>query len=400
MTKRERMACTLAHRQPDRVPYDQSSRSSAIEQQAYDDLKRFLGLKTPTTCFLRAHADIEEPVHRLLGIDTRFIRYMPPESWHRDGQDDLFVDPWRVPWRRRGGSYYYELDGNPLAGLEYDEILRARWAPLVSKEMSIVLRQRAKSAHQTTDDALFSDQIGAGLFERAWYLRGFEQFLVDLMLEKAAVHRFMERLLEHQMQGYADVFEAVGPYVEGVLLTDDLATQDSLIVSRDLYREMIFPYQKRLFDFIASFGKHLIYHSCGAVHPLIPDLMEAGVRILHPIQRSACGMDPLSIKREFGRDLTLWGAGCDTAFLQQAAPAEVVDDVVATLDALGGDGGFVYTPTHCIQPETNPRNILAMAGVLRGFRAPRGHELDWLESVDWLHASDNVVVVSHCEESP
>jgi hypothetical protein len=119
MTKRERMACTLAHRQPDRVPYDQSSRSSAIEQQAYDELKRFfLGLKTPTTCYLRAHArDIEEPVHTVARHhDTRFIRYMPPI---------VGIATSGRPVRRRlagspGGDaadpYYYETGWKPFGG--------------------------------------------------------------------------------------------------------------------------------------------------------------------------------------------------------------------------------------------------------------------------------------------
>ncbi len=377
MTARERVVRALAHHQPDRVPYDQSSRSSAIEVEAYQALKSLLGIETPTACFIRAHAVLEEPVRQLLGVDTEFIHHMPAYSWRTDGRDDLFTDAWQVPWRRRKGASYYELDANPLASLDYDVILKQQWSPLVASDTAAILRAQANDCYHTHDSALFCDQIGAGLFERAWYLRGFEQFLMDLMLEKPAVHAYMEKILAHQIEGYAAVFDAVGDHVSGVLLTDDLATQDSLIFSRELYREMIFPYQKRLLDYIRSRGQLVVFHSCGAVYPLIPDLLEAGVEILHPIQRSAAGMDPVRIKREFGKDLVLWGAGCDTALLQSGKPAEIVEDVRRSVEALAADGGFVFTTTHCIQPGTPPQNILAMAGAVQGRPQPIGHEADW-----------------------
>lgn len=381
MTKRERVARALRHQETDRVPYDQSSRSSAIEREPYDALKRYLGLESPTTCFLRAHAEMDSSLFRLLGIDTRFVRFMGSEHWHQEGQDQLFIDAWDVPWRCRAGASYFELEKHPFATMEYDAILRCPWKPLVDVQTALELKSRAEYLYTSTDAALFCDQIGAGLFERAWYLRGFEQFLVDMMLEKPMVHRYMERLLEHQIQGYATVFDVIGPYISGILLTDDLATQDSLICSRDLYREMVFPYQKRLLDYIRGRGMKVIFHSCGAVYPLIPDLLEAGVEILHPIQKSAMGMDPGRIKREYGKDLVLWGAGCGTELLQQGTPADIVDDVHRTVDALAPGGGFVFTTTHCIQPGTPVENILAMAGALRGFSQDNGHECDWAKVV-------------------
>lgn len=382
MTKRERVARALQHQEVDRVPYDQSSRSSAIEREPYDALKHYLGVESLTTCFLRAHAEMDDSIFNLLGIDTRFIRFMGADCWRQEGGDQLFIDAWDVPWRCRKGASYFELDNNPFATLEYGEILRRPWKPLVNAQIIAELRTQAEYLHTFTDAALFCDQIGAGLFERAWYLRGFEQFLMDMMLEKPMVHRYMERLLEHQIQGYAAILDAIGPYISGILLTDDLATQDSLIFSRELYREMIFPYQKRLLDFIHSRGMKVVFHSCGAVYPLIPDLLEAGVEILHPIQKSAKGMDPLRIKREFGKDLVIWGAGCATELLQNGKPADIVDDVHRTIDTLSPGGGFVFTTTHCIQPGTPPENILAMAGALQGFVQNKGDEASWAKIIE------------------
>ncbi len=366
-TSRELLERALAHQECSRVPYDQSSRSSAIEEEPYIRLKQALGLETETTCYLRSHADIEEPVRNLLGIDTEFVRCFPEHHWVRSGkQGNCFTDAWGVPWLQREDSYYYEIDSYPLKDTEYTDILSQKWTPLISKETAVQLRCNAEFLYEAHDSALFSDQIGAGIFERAWYLRGLEQFLMDMMLEKNQVHRYLEKILQHQMEGYATLFEAVGPYITGILLTDDLATQESLLFSRELYREMIFPYQKRLLEFINAFGKKVIFHSCGAVSPLIPDLLEAGVEILHPIQHSARGMNPVQIKHEYGRDLTLWGAGMDTSVLQTASPEEIESSVTRDLYELQKDGGFVYTTTHCIQPGTPPENILAMTAALRG----------------------------------
>ena len=381
MTSRERIALAFAHKEPSSVPYEQSSRSSAIEVEAYNSLKQYLGIDTPSKCFIRAHAEMEEPIQKLLGVDTYFVRHMGRDYWRTEGNDDLFIDAWNVPWRRRSGALYYELDANPLAAMEYDEILRMPWKPLVDSHTAEKLAIDASSVYEKKEYAVFCDQIGAGILERAWYLRGFEQFLMDLMLEKTAVHRYLERILEHQILGYEAIFNAVGPYVSGVIITDDLATQDSLLFSRELYREMVFPYQKRLLDYIRSRGQKVIFHSCGAVYPLIPDLLEAGVEILHPIQRSAKGMDPLKIKQEYGKDLTIWGAGCDTALLQSGTPRAIIDDVKRTVETLSKDGGFIFTTTHCIQPGTPAENILAMAGALRGESQPYGHELDWIKAV-------------------
>ena len=372
MNGRERVLRALAHREGDRIPYDQSSRSSAIELEPYGELKAYLGINTPTRCFIRSHAVMEEPVRRRLGIDTEFIRWMPPESWKRDGNDDLFIDAWEVPWRRRAGSHYYELDHSPLAAMDRSMILTMPWRPLVSDSIADTLQEMAAGRREGEPLALFSDQIGAGLFERAWYLRGLEQFLVELLLEKRWVHAFMERILQHQMEGYERIFSVIGADIIGVLMTDDLAAQQSLLVSRETYREMILPYHRRLLDFIRSRGQKVVFHSCGAVQRLIPDLLEAGVEIIHPIQHTAVGMDPLSIKREYGKDLVLWGAGCDTSLLQYGSVHDIREDVRRRVEALGRDGGFVYTTTHCIQPGTPPENILAMADALHRYGVYRG----------------------------
>ena len=113
----------------------------------------------------------------------------------------------------------------------------------------------------------------------------------------------MDKILEKQIEAYGKLLDAIGMYIEGVLITDDLAMQDSLLMSPELYRNMIKPYQKELFEFIQSRGVTVVYHTCGAIYPLLEDLVEIGVKILHPVQLSAKGMDAKKLKKEFGDEI-------------------------------------------------------------------------------------------------
>ena len=369
MTSRERVRLALAHKEADRIPFDLGSRSSAIEEEAYDALKGFLKIEKPTRRFIRSHAELDREVIELFGIDTDYVRAIPPASWRTDGKDELYVDKWNVPWRKKEGALYYELDTCPLRGMDPGEILKQAWPPLVSERMVREMAVQARRLHDEGEAALFTDFIGAGVFERAWYLRGFEDFAVELMVEKSFAHAYLEKILQRQIEAYQTILDAVGPYIEGVWITDDIATQDSLMFSPETYREMIKPYQKRLLEYLRSRNMKVIFHTCGAVYPLIPDLLEIGVEIIHPLQLNARGMETAKLKKEFGRDLVFWGGGCNIEVLQTGSAADVHDEVKRRIGDLAPGGGFVFTPTHCIQPHTAPENVMAMIDALREFGA-------------------------------
>ncbi len=365
MTPRERVRLTLSHREPDRIPLDLGSRSSSIEEQAYDLLKDHLGIESPTQSFLRAHAVIDERVSDRLGIDTRWVRSFPDSCWLDDGADRLFIDMWDVPWRKREGSFYFELDRGPLCGLAREAVLAHEFPPLLTEEMLIRMEAEAKRLHEQTEFFVGCDMIGAGILERAWYLRGFEEFMFDLLEDGNFTRAYLEMILAHQIDAYDRIVSAVGPYIEAVFITDDVATQDSLMMSPETYREIVKPVQKALLDHLRAKGLKVVFHTCGAVRPLIPDLIEIGVEIIHPIQLSAKGMDTMVLKKEFGRDLVFWGGGCDIEVLQFGTRESVREEVRRRCADLAPGGGFVFTPTHCIQPNTPPENIITMVDTLK-----------------------------------
>jgi uroporphyrinogen decarboxylase len=148
---------------------------------------------------------------------------------------------------------------------------------------------------------------------------------------------------------------------------DDLGGQDRTLFSPAMYRSMVKPLQRELFDFLhAHTDAKVFFHSCGAIRELIPDLIEIGVDALNPVQVSATGMDSAELKREFGRDLTFWGGGVDT---QRILGSGSVDDVRAEVRRrvtdLAPGGGFVFATVHNVQPNVPPENLLAMWSELR-----------------------------------
>jgi uroporphyrinogen decarboxylase len=150
--------------------------------------------------------------------------------------------------------------------------------------------------------------------------------------------------------------------VDVVVEADDLGAQHAPLMSPRTYRRVIQPRHKRLFATIkAQAPVKVFYHTCGAVRQLIPDLIDAGIDILNPVQLSAADMDPAELKREFGRDLVFWGGGVDTQrVLEWGTPAEIQEHVRANVEALAPDGGFVFAAVHDIQATVPPENIMAM----------------------------------------
>jgi uroporphyrinogen decarboxylase len=158
------------------------------------------------------------------------------------------------------------------------------------------------------------------------------------------------------------VCESVGDIVDILRFGDDLGMNNGLFMAPEKYQKLFKPYHTKLNDDVDSHsGMKTLLHSCGSLYPIIPDLIEAGYDILNPVQTSAYQMDPVVLKREFGKDITFWGGGCNTrTVLNQATPAEVYTHCRRMIDLFNKDGGFVFNQEHNILPDVPPENILAM----------------------------------------
>ena len=159
------------------------------------------------------------------------------------------------------------------------------------------------------------------LFERHWQLRGMVNALTDYYEYPAETHRFFQALTDF----YSEVITrcATETPVDGFWLSDDLGTQHSGFFSPDIFREFFKPYYRQLFDTCHRHGLHTWLHTCGCVREFIPDWIDAGLEVLHPIQKHT--MDEREIAREFGNRLTMF-IGLD---VQQVIPWGTPDDVRA-----------------------------------------------------------------------
>jgi uroporphyrinogen decarboxylase len=179
----------------------------------------------------------------------------------------------------------------------------------------------------------------------------------------------MDHLAEANIRRFERYAETVGRYVHVIQFEDDLGMQDRPLLRPALYRKLVKPYHERLFRFAKSrCDAYLLLHTDGAVAPFIPDFIEMGVDALNPVQVSAAGMDTKVLKREFGRDITFWGGGCDSQdVLPFGIAEEVADEVKRRIDDLAPGGGFVFGPVHNIQAGVPPENTVAMFRTAREY---------------------------------
>ena len=397
MNPRERILAALKHRTADRIPVDLgSTESSGITWKAYHNLIGRLNVKKDILVFdllqLICKVDIEIIEH--IGADAVPLLFEPAywKSWefekgieikipgraniekNHDGNTVLLDSESEVviaKLPRKG--YYFDTVYHPLQNAASpDEIDKARAffdsydLPYYCDEDIRAFQARAKKLHQQTEYAVVGN-LWVHLLASGQDLRGFEQFMIDLVQNKKLARRILQNQVEAYLPRIDEYISLAGEYLDIIQVNDDLGTQNGPQISRELYREMLKPYHKKIWSYIKEKSKKpVLLHSCGSIYELIPDLIEAGIDALNPVQVSARDMDTRKLKREFGRYITFWGGGCDTQkILPRGTPEDVRREVRRRVDDLGKDGGFVFCQVHNIQPDVPVENILAMYDELR-----------------------------------
>jgi uroporphyrinogen decarboxylase len=278
-----------------------------------------------------------------------------------DGALEICDEEGRIIYRMPAGGLYYEPVYEPLAHANTIAEIEAWQPPRISDAELAWLAVEARRLRATTDKAIVG-LTGQRIYEGAQFARGWQRFMEDLAGQPALAQALLQRLADSACADLARYLDAVGEFIDIVQVGDDLGTQNGPQLSPRMYRRIVKPYQQQMWQFIkARSGLPVFLHCCGGIYPLIPDLIEAGVDILNPVQISAAGMDPVRLKAEFGRDLVFWGGGADTQHvLAEATPEQVADHVRRQIDILAPGGGFVFNQVHNIQANVPPENIVAM----------------------------------------
>jgi uroporphyrinogen decarboxylase len=383
MTSYERVNAALEHREADRVPFDLGgSVLTGMHRIAYENLRRYLGLpRRPLDVIdgIQQLARIDQDVLDRLDVDVRPVD--PDPAAHaplrrpvetRDGIS-TFTDEWGISWRTpEGGGLYYDMCRHPLADARTVRDLESfPWPDPEDPARFATLKQRADRFVHDEGKAYILGRNAAGIFEVALWVRGFEAFFTDLVARPRFAEALLDIITDLKMRYWARALDEVGPNVLVVSEADDIAGQDRPLLSPAMYRALIMPRHRRLFDFIrrrAQAPVHIFYHSCGAIGELIPLLLEEGVDVLNPVQVSAHGMDTAELKRRFGSVLTFWGGGVDTQYvLPRGTTQQVRDEVRRRIDDLAPGGGFVFNPVHNVQADVPPENYMAMWEALREY---------------------------------
>jgi len=199
------------------------------------------------------------------------------------------------------------------------------------------------------------------LWERATFMCGMESILLDVALHPAFVEELLERLAEYILETLRIVLHTCD--FEGIAVSDDYGTQNGMIISPSSWRSLVRPSLARIYALAKSHGRTVLHHSCGDIVPIIGDLIDLGLDILHPIQPEA--MDVALLKQEFGAHVTLCGGIPTQTLLVQEGPGAVRREVKRLKRTLGQGGGYILEPGITIQADVPAENIFAMVDEAR-----------------------------------
>ena len=363
MNSRERVLSALNHEQPDRVPIDMGGTVSTIHVEAYKPLLRYLKIdvdKIRLLDLISGSSKPDEKVLRKFHVDTRYI--YPKSAGKELNYPKEMLDVWGV--KRKFTGYYYDVtkDGSPLAKVkDMEEIEQFNWPDphTISYDLEDMIDQAERLAKQ--DYAVGLPYVIVGSFAHSMLLRGYQQFLADIILHPKIADAIMEKVAGIMVSLIEEYVKPIGNYLDFVFLGDDLGTQTATIISPQVYRKYVKPKHIKIVDAFKRVTKaKIIIHSDGAISSLIDDIVDAGLSGINPVQVSAKGMDGKDLKEKFGYKVTFWGAIDTQHILPFSQPSNVREEVRLRINQLGKDGGYVLASVHNIQPLTPPENIVAM----------------------------------------
>lgn len=346
MTSRERVMAAINHQIPDRVPI-----TFDAEKEVYELLYKHFGISTRKQLWDALHVDtwLEGPVVK----DPR----------EKQLDDDLFQNRWGYrqkdqPYTVNGKTgYYREIIYHPLADIKSVKDLEKHDWPdprLLDfnhlNELRLQKPERAIIAH-----------ITHGGYFTATFLRGMEQFLVDLVIDEPLAQAIIERVARYLFEALDRLLEQAPQGFDIFYLADDYCMTSGPLFSPEVFNRLIKPYLRKIADRLHAHHKKFLLHVCGSVILLLPEIIDAGVDMLEPIQRRSVGMDLEKLKRVFGKDLCFYGSVDILQTLNKGTVEQVREEVRNNMRILGRSGGFIIGPGHTyIQIDTPLENILAM----------------------------------------
>jgi uroporphyrinogen decarboxylase len=256
----------------------------------------------------------------------------------------------------RAGPLYYDVVGMPFSGpTTAAEVAAFPFPdPLAPGRFDDALRDIARFR----DDYFVIGDLELTMFEMAWHMTGMEKFLVDMTADEAYIGVLLDRVLAFSA-GVGRRLVELG--VDGIWTGDDFGAQNGMLISPRMWRRIFKPRMKELWQELKAANSDVLimYHSDGAIAPILNDLIEIGLEVFNPVQPNVPGHDPEALKTQYGDRLSFWGAIDQQQLLPFGTPAEIEADVKAKIAVLGRDGGYLCSPAHIVQSDTSLANLEA-----------------------------------------
>jgi len=321
-------------------------------------------------------ADIDPEIQEIIGADARGVQPNPsmahPIEFTDEGEYISIVDEFGIYWRKpKEGGLYYDMCKFPLSGLEDEDIEKYSFPDSREPSRFEGLSERIDLLSSNGEyPIVFDNCMGNGIFQMGNHLMGYDNFLVAFSLEEKSADYVMDKILDMKMEFWDEVLTRFGDRIDIVKELDDLGTQLNMMISPDSYRERIQPRLKKLVHFIKKKSPHvkMMMHSCGSMSKAIPALIDAGVEILNPLQYTANDMDPATLKKEYGKELTFWGGGIETQnIIPFGSAQDVEDECRRQMDILMPGGGFVFAQVHSLQWGVPLENVFSMWNTVKKY---------------------------------
>ncbi len=341
MNPRERIQAVLRGEQPDRVPRTVNFYPWSFPQ--YPDRE----------------------AGELFDCDVRFVRIEPPPrqaeflSYLRSLPRDSYIGTTDILRTYHDWGYHPEIERDAPLG-DAHTIAQLAAAPLpdfMGRANPGRLQAAVRRLHARNYPVMAAPpHLGGELFETAWRLRGFEQFMVDLVENPPLVEYLLEQLTALHVALSLALTRAG---IDILALDDDVAEPTQMLISPDMWRRYFKPCVRTIIEACRAVNPDLFifWHSDGFIEPIIPDLIEIGVNVLNPVQPDV--MDPAHLKRAYGDRLAFWGTVGTPQRWAWGTPDEIRQEVRERIATVGADGGLILSPAYDLEPEFRWENVVA-----------------------------------------
>jgi uroporphyrinogen decarboxylase len=353
----------MAHRELGRVLVDQGKQVGSIHRKGYAKIRGIMGLPPSNPPILDRMSQCvvsDEDLLEAWGIDFRWLE--PVWVQIRDIDEKHYRNLFGVLFQD-SGDYFSVADAPLREATDVGAIADyPAWPNLHDPAMFAGLRAKAQRLHKETDYVIGADGIKGGVFQTSLELRGYDQFYVDLALDPEFAHALLRKVTDCYKEMYTDYMREVGEFIQIVYITDDFGSQNSLLMSPDMWNEFLRPYEAELIAHIKGLAPkaRLMFHTDGSVFPIIEGMIRMGVDILNPVQTSVEELgDTKALKERYGSGISFHGAIDVQSVMVRSSPAGIRAEVNRRMCDLGTGGGYIIATCHNIGYDIPPENVKA-----------------------------------------